>query len=94
MRGVFTDAVYHGLVKPREAKHDADLYRVYHKEAERIERAGGRPLRVILDYELKRDLNRDLATLGPEKDDPDAKEWDAAKQYENALLLAPWLAAD
>jgi len=72
-------AVYHGLVKPREAKHDADLYRVYHKEADRIERAGGRPVRVILDYELKRDLNRDLAALGPEKDDPDAKELIAEK---------------
>lgn len=72
-------AVYHGLVKPREAKHDADLYRLYHKEADRIERAGGRPLRVILDHELKRDLNRDLAKLGPEKDNPDAKELIAEK---------------
>jgi hypothetical protein len=72
-------AIYHGLAKPREAKHDADLYRLYHKEADRIERAGGRPVRVILDYELKRDLNRDLAGLGPEKDDPDAKELIAEK---------------
>ncbi|MGH7744140.1 MAG: hypothetical protein ACREQ5_04880 [Candidatus Dormibacteria bacterium] len=70
---------YHGLVKPREAKHDADLYRLYHKEAARIERAGGKPVRVILDYELKRDLNRDLAVLGPEKGDPDAKELIAEK---------------
>jgi DNA-binding PadR family transcriptional regulator len=67
-------AIYHGIAKPREAKHDADLYRVYHKEAERIERDGGRPVRVLLDYELKRDLNRDLAKLGVEKDNPDAKE--------------------
>lgn len=72
-------SIYHGLVKPREAKHDADLYRLYQKEAARIERAGGRPLRVILDYELKRDLNRDLAALRPEKDDPDAKELIAEK---------------
>lgn len=65
--------IYHGLLKPREAKHDADLYRLYQKEAARIERAGGRPLRVILDYELKKNLNRDLALLGHEKDDPDRK---------------------
>jgi len=65
--------IYHGLRKPQEAKHDADLYRLYQKEAARIERAGGKPLRVILDYELKRDLNRDLTALGPHKDDPDAK---------------------
>jgi len=71
--------IYHGLVKPREVKHDADLYRLYQKEATRIERAGGRPVRVLLDYELKRNLNRDLAVLGPDKDDPHVKERIAEK---------------
>ena len=71
--------IYHGLVKPREVRHDADLYRLYQKEATRIERAGGRPVRVLLDYELKRNLNRDLAVLGPDKDDPHAKERIAEK---------------
>ena len=66
--------IYHGLAKPREIKHDADLYRLYQKEASRIERDGGRPVRVILDYELKRNLNRDLARLGPQKDTLNAKE--------------------
>ncbi len=65
--------IYHGLVKPREVKHDAYLYRLYQKEVTRIERTGGRPVRVLLDYELKRNLNRDLALLGPEKDDPERK---------------------
>ena len=64
-------AVYHGLVKPREAKHDADLYRLYYKEAARIEREGGKPLRVILDSELKRNLNRGRVAFGPEKTNPD-----------------------
>jgi hypothetical protein len=64
-------AVYHGLVKPREAKHDADLYRLYYKEAARIERDGGKLLRVILDFELKRNLNRGRVALGPEKTNPD-----------------------
>jgi hypothetical protein len=41
-------AVYYGFVKPREANHDADLYRLYQKEATRIEAKGGRNLRVIL----------------------------------------------
>jgi hypothetical protein len=72
-------AIYHGLVKRREAKHDADLYRLYQKESSRIERTGGRPRRVILDYELKRDLNRDLSKLNPEKDKADAKERIAEK---------------
>ena len=71
--------IYHGFVKPREAKHDADLYRLYQKEAARLERAGSRPVRVILDYELKRNLNRDLALLGQEKDDPDRRSQVAAK---------------
>jgi hypothetical protein len=57
-------AIYHGLVKPREAKHDASLYRLYQREVARIAQAGGRPVRVVLDYELKRILHRDLAQLG------------------------------
>ena len=54
---------YAGVVKPRELRHDAQLYRVYREEAARIEREGGRVTRIVLDYELKRDyqqfLNRD-----------------------------------
>jgi hypothetical protein len=71
--------IYHGLVKPREVKHDAYLYRLYQKDAARIERGGGRPVRVLLDYELKRNLNRDLALLGQEKDDPERKSQVAEK---------------
>lgn len=51
-------AIYHGFVKPREANHDADLYRLYKKAAEEIERKGGRVSRVVLDYELKENLFR------------------------------------
>ena len=54
---------HQGFVKPREARHDAALYRLYQKAAEGIERDGGKNLRVVLDYELKKDLYRDLATL-------------------------------
>ena len=57
-------AIYHGFVKPREANHDADLYLLYQKEAARIEKEGGRNLRVVLDYELKRKINRDIARFG------------------------------
>jgi hypothetical protein len=57
-------AVYHGFVKPKEANHDADLYRLYQKEARRIEEKGGRNLRVILDFELKKKINRDIARSG------------------------------
>jgi len=56
--------LYHGFTKLREAHHDADLYRLYQKAAGKIERAGGRNLGVVLDYELKKRVYRDLAKLG------------------------------
>lgn len=57
---------YYEFVKPKEASHDADIYRVYQKEGRRIARNGGRKFRVILDFELKKRLNRDFATFGAE----------------------------
>jgi hypothetical protein len=57
--------LYHGFTKPREANHDVDLYRLYQKAAEKIDGQGGRNLRVVLDYEMKKRLCRDLAKLSP-----------------------------
>ena len=56
-------AIYSGLVKPKEADHDADLYRMYRKAAEEIERKGGKVLRVQLDYELKEKLYQRLGRV-------------------------------
>jgi hypothetical protein len=53
-------AIYAGFVKPKEADHDAALYRLYHKAADEIERKGGKVLEVQLDYELKEKLYRKL----------------------------------
>jgi hypothetical protein len=53
--------LYHGFTKPREADHDADLYKLYQRGMERAEQDGGKNVRVILDSELKRILYRDLA---------------------------------
>ena len=58
--------IYSGFVKPREANHDANLYQLYNKELTRILKVGGRNPRVILDFELKRKINRDLAKFGRE----------------------------
>ena len=55
--------LYHGFVKPREARHDAALYRLYQQEVGRVEGTGGRVRRVILDFELKHSINRRLAKL-------------------------------
>jgi hypothetical protein len=66
-------ALYHGFTKPREAHHDADLYRLYQKAADKIERGGGRNLRVVLDYELKKRVYHDLAKLGPDRASAESK---------------------
>lgn len=52
--------IYSGLVKPKEADHDAALYRLYQKAAADIESKGGKILHVQLDYELKEKLYRKL----------------------------------
>jgi hypothetical protein len=52
---------YHGLKKPNEAAHDADLYRLYHKVSDEIESQGGRVVGVRLDYELKDELYSRIA---------------------------------
>jgi hypothetical protein len=56
--------LHYGFTKPREAHHDADLYRLYQKAAKKIEREGGKNLRVVLDYEMKKRVYHDLAKLG------------------------------
>jgi hypothetical protein len=58
---------YHGLKKPKEAFHDAELYRLYHKVSDEIEGRGGKVVRVKLDYEVKRDLYADLARAWRDK---------------------------
>ena len=60
--------VYAGLVKPREAEHDSQIYRAYRKEAERIEAKGGSNLRVRLDFEIKADVQK--AIYAERKADP------------------------
>lgn len=55
--------LYHGFVKPREARHDGEVYRLYKRAAKDIKQEGGTNLRVVLDFELKRNLYRDLAKL-------------------------------
>lgn len=53
-------ALYDGFRKPKELAHDAALYRLYQRIATEIEMNGGSVRRVILDYELKEQLYRDL----------------------------------
>jgi hypothetical protein len=59
-------ATYSGFVKPKEANHDADIYRLYQKEVAKILDQGGKNPRVVLDFELKKSVNRDFAKFGTE----------------------------
>jgi hypothetical protein len=56
-------AVYHGIVNPRSQTRCGTLSPLPCR-GEAGSSAGGRPLRVILDYELKRHLNREREPLG------------------------------
>jgi hypothetical protein len=57
-------AIYHGFVRPRNANHDADLYKLYNKGLLHVAKEGGRNPRVVLDVELSRKINQDIAKLG------------------------------
>jgi hypothetical protein len=54
-------SIYAGFVKPAEVPHDAAIYRMYQAEAAQIEAKGGKVSRVVLDYELKRNVYAKLA---------------------------------
>lgn len=66
-------ALYSGFAKPREADHDANLYRLYQKAAKKVTQSGGRNLRVVLDYELMKRVYHDLAKLGPQRNLPESR---------------------
>lgn len=74
--------LYHGFVKTRETEHDAAIYQLYQKEAENIIASGGKVTRVILDFELKKSLNRKLARLSslPEEEQEERKS-EVAKEH-------------
>jgi hypothetical protein len=55
--------IYAGIVKKRELRHDAAIYDVYQEEARKISKSGGTPKRAVLDFELKKNLNRQLAKI-------------------------------
>jgi hypothetical protein len=68
--------VYSGIVKPREAEHDSQIFRAYQKELVAIERQGGRNPRARLDFELKAKFNRAVYTAQkaePERDKQEIK---------------------
>jgi hypothetical protein len=55
--------IYYGAAKLRELGHEAMIYRLYHKKLQDIESRGGKPVRVVLDYEFKREINKRRAKI-------------------------------
>ncbi len=73
---------YHGLKKPKEAAHDADLYRLYHKVSDEIESKGGRVVAVRLDYELKDELYSRIARASKSRQEsPQSIREEMAQRY-------------
>jgi hypothetical protein len=56
-------AIYAGIVNKRGLRHDAAMYDMYRQEAQAICRSGGTPKRVVLDFELKKHVNSQLAKI-------------------------------
>jgi DNA-binding MarR family transcriptional regulator len=63
LRTTTEQSLYSGIVKKRELRHDAAIYDVYQKEAQAISKSGGTVKRVVLDFELKKNVNRQLARI-------------------------------
>ena len=63
----------HGIQKPRELKHDAEVYRAYVEEAERLRDEGANIHRVILENELKAEYQEFLQERNRDRDDSDGR---------------------
>jgi DNA-binding MarR family transcriptional regulator len=70
---------YAGFVKPAEIRHDIGIYRMYQREREHIEAAGGRVTRIVLDFEIKRRLMSELNKRAEDPRDPARKSAIAAR---------------
>ena len=82
-------AFHAGVNRPRKLSHDAQLYRAYLREEERLRGDGGDVRRVVLDHELKREYqewlqehNRRRADSDgrPDRDLREIKQW--AREHE------------
>jgi hypothetical protein len=66
-------AFQHGVQRPRELKHDAELYRAYLEEADRLHEQGAHIHRVVLENDLKREYQEFLQERNRDRDDSDGR---------------------
>ena len=75
-------AFYAGLKRERELEHDAQIYRAYQREVERLEARGAAIERVRLDYDLKREYQRRLHERDRGRPDSDGRPDRDAREIE------------
>jgi len=63
----------HGVQRPRELKHDAEVYRAYLEEAERLHDVDANIHRVVLENELKAEYQEFLQERNRDRDDSDGR---------------------
>ena len=63
----------HGVQRPRELKHDAEVYRAYLEEAERLHTIDANIHRVVLENELKADYQEFLQERNRDRGDSDGR---------------------
>lgn len=66
-------AFHHGVQRPRELKHDAEVYGAYLDEAERVHEAGATIHRVVLENELKAEFQQFLQERNRDRNDSDGR---------------------
>lgn len=66
-------AFHDGIQRPRELKHDAELYRAYLEEAERLHDMGADIHRVVLENELKAEYQEFLQERNRDREDADGR---------------------
>jgi hypothetical protein len=74
---------YHsGVSRPRELRHDAQLYRAYLREEERLREQGADIRRVVLEQELKREYQEWLQEHNRGRSDSDGRPDRDAREIE------------
>ena len=63
----------HGVQRPRELKHDAEVYRAYLEEADRLHEIDANIHRVVLENELKAEYQEFLQERNRDRDDSDGR---------------------
>jgi hypothetical protein len=66
-------AFHHGVQKPRELKHDTEVYRAYLEEAERLRDEGANIHRIVLENELKAEYQEFLQERNRDRDDSNGR---------------------